>query len=427
MSPAAPSPALLVSPAPRNVPLVAVFLVVATLMFVAGALVYEVSDADLARSTTTYGNFDVPSDRAGIQDMAPGVPDQARLRNYRFGPDAPVHATPLIALGIVFAVFLALRTWGGVDAKLGVRRGIWQWSAFVLARIGVLRAANAVPIARCTFGTFPFLNCQYCEMASGACPVGVVQSAVARGRFPFHAVAVVIAVGAMLGRWICGWFCPFGLFLDLCERGTKKGRVPEAWKTAPVRIPHRLRAGKFVVLGLLVVGAAGLSALAVEGLNWFCATLCPAGSLYGLLPYYATTAASGFSDVLLHFDASNPGHWIVVGHAAVFVVFLFLTFRIAARFFCSALCPLGAALGLFARVSLVRIVHDESRCNGCGMCVRLCPMGIDLAKGDFLTVSDCIQCTRCVKVCPSGARAWSFSRAAAPAEPAERAVDHARV
>lgn len=376
-------------------------------------------DMDLVRATTTYGNFDVPSDRGGIEALAPGVPDLARLRDYRFGPGTHVHAAPLVALSIVFVVFLALRTMGrGLESKLSIRRGFVQWTSFVLARLGVLRAANALPIARCTFGVFPFLNCSYCEMATGACPVGVVQTFVQRGRFPFHAVALVTAVGATLGRWVCGWFCPFGLFLDICERGCKKG---------PVRIPHRLRWGKFVMLGLVVVGSGGLGLAGVQGISWFCATICPAGSLYGLIPYYGTTAASPFLRVFTHFDAGDAGHWMVVGHLAFFAAFLVVTFRVAARFFCSAMCPLGAAFGLFARFSAVRIVHQDSLCDGCGACVRVCPMGIDLANRDFLTVSDCVQCTRCVKVCPTGARAWSWKAAPAPVPVQEEIPEHAGV
>ena len=369
-------------------------------------------DRAFVASGMTYGNFDVPTDRSGIETMLPGVPDLAHARRYRFGADVPVHATPLVALGVVFAVFLVLRTWRHREHRLGIRRGWWQWVSFVLARIGVLRAADAYPVARCTFGVFPFLNCQYCEMASGACPLGVVQRSVADGRVPFLAVGVVTAVGATLGRWVCGWFCPFGLFLDLCERGARKG---------PVRIPRAWRVGKFAMLGLLLLGAAALPLAGVDGVSWFCATVCPAGSVYGLIPYYGTTAAGPAADALLRFDPSVTGHWLVWGHLLFFAGFLVVTFRVAARFFCSAACPLGAALGLFARVALVRVVHVEEKCTGCGACTKICPTGIDLAHDDFLTVSDCIQCTRCVRVCATGGRDWSFRVAArAPAAAAER-------
>ena len=46
-----------------------VWLVAAAVMFVAAAFA---GDQDFARATTTYGNFDVPSDRAGIEALAPG-------------------------------------------------------------------------------------------------------------------------------------------------------------------------------------------------------------------------------------------------------------------------------------------------------------------------------------------------------------------
>ncbi len=391
------------------------WLVLAVLLLLAAAWA---DDMSLVRATTTYGNFDVPSEHAGIEAMAPGVPDRAREKTYRFGDGVPVHATPLVALGIVFAVFLSLRVVGGTDTKMGIRRGFFQWGGFVLARIGVLRAANAVPVARCTFGVFPFLNCQYCEMASGACPVGVAQSSVTSGRVPFQAAGIVTAAGAISGRWVCGWLCPFGLFLDICEKGAKRG---------PVRLPRALRWGKFAVLALVLLGAGLLGIAGVNGLSWFCASICPAGSLYGLIPYYGTTAVSPFTQAIAHFDPGNGGHWLVWAHLLFFTAFLFVTFRVAARFFCSALCPLGAALGLFARVAAVRVVHEDSLCDGCGACVRVCPVGIDLAHADFLTASDCIQCTRCIHVCPTGARLWSFQKPATAVAVAPRRPERARV
>jgi ferredoxin-type protein NapH len=379
----------------------ALWVLVALLLFAAAAFA---GDMDVVRAQTTYGNFDVPSDRSGVQSLAPGVPDLAREKVYRFGPDVPVHGATIRALLIVFAVFLVLRLVGGTDARFHIRRGWTQWSAFVLARAGVLRAADAVPVARCTLGTFPFLNCQFCEMASGACPVGVAQGAIQGGRAPTLAAGTLVGVGALSGRWICGWLCPFGMLLDCCEKANPR-RAPDA--------PRWLRSGKYVVLGLLLLSSGVLGALGVTAIYGFCATLCPAGLLFGLVPYYGTTAWAPFRGVLAAFDPTRGDHLLVAGHLLLLVVFLFLALRVWARGFCSVACPLGAVLALFSRISLVRVVHHEERCDGCGACARVCPMGIDLGRGDALTVSDCIQCTRCIRVCPTGARTWSFADPAA--------------
>ena len=111
----------------------------------------------------------------------------------------------------------------------------------------------------------------------------------------------------------------------------------------PVHVPHALRWGKFVMLGLVILGAGALCMAGAGAVNGFCATVCPAGSLYGLIPYYGTTAVGPISDVFLRFDVHSGAHWIVVGHLLFFAVFLFFTFKYAARLFGRGLCPLGGA------------------------------------------------------------------------------------
>ena len=64
------------------------------------------------------------------------------------------------------------------------------------------------------------------------------------------------------------------------------------------------------------------------------------------------------------------------------------------RFFCRFLCPLGAFYSFFHKVAVVRMVVDESKCNGCGRCVRECPMDIRQV-GD----RECVYCMKCSEHC----------------------------
>ncbi len=371
-----------------------ILFVVSLVMIGAGLLRGEMHDV---RLTSTYRNFDVAADQSGVEYLAPGVPDRANEGAYTF--DGPVHGTPLIAIGIVFAAFFLLRNVGSLDRKLGLQRGLTQWLAFAVARLGVFRVAGVAPVGRCTAGVFPFLNCQACEMATGACPVGQVQTSIMSGSVPMLAAGMILATATLLGRWLCGWLCPFGLFSDIIDRASKRRCAPS----------HRWRAGGFVVAGLLVVGAGIFALAGITNISPFCSTICASGKLYGLLPYYATTA----SGEVAHLSASG-GLAAFVFHAALFTLLIIAAIAISGRVFCRYLCPLGAVLGLGNRIAAVRVVHHETACTGCDQCLDDCPMGIDLSKPDFLTQTSCIRCGRCVAICAQDARTWEYGWQSSP-------------
>ena len=58
----------------------------------------------------------------------------------------------------------------------------------------------------------PGLNCYSCPGAAGACPVGAFQAVVgsSKFRFSYYITGILILFGVLLGRFICGFLCPFG-------------------------------------------------------------------------------------------------------------------------------------------------------------------------------------------------------------------------
>lgn len=350
------------------------------------------------REGATYRNFDVPSTQSGVHYLSPGVPDRAHEGAYTF--TGAIHAAPLIAIGTVFVVFFLLRNFRALDLRLGLQRGLTQWLGFAAARLGVFRVAGAAPVARCAAGIFPFLNCQACEMATGACPMGQLQQGLMRKSVPFLAIGTIVATGALLGRWICGWLCPCGFFSDILDRVSLRRFKPS----------HLWRAGGFVALGFAVVASLVFAWSGITGQAPFCSTVCASGKVYGLLPYYATTAAGEVATL-----GASGGLPVFVFHAALFALWLLLAVLISGRVFCRYLCPLGALLGLANRFAFVRITHHAEACNGCGKCTKKCPMDIDLADPRFLTQTSCIRCGRCVALCTRGARQWDLPWAPAAA------------
>ena len=66
----------------------------------------------------------------------------------------------------------------------------------------------------------PGLNCYSCPAATGACPIGAFQAVVGSSKFKFtyYITGFFILLGVLLGRFICGFLCPFGWFQDLLHK-----------------------------------------------------------------------------------------------------------------------------------------------------------------------------------------------------------------
>jgi len=344
----------------------------------------------------TYGNFDVPNRASFVhQRMVPGTDvDYAQRQVYRFDAGTSLHRHDVVAMAVLFVVFAAL-LFGGAERRQEWKRRLSQWLGFVGLRLGVLRVADVCPLRRTTLGVVPVLNCQGCEMATGACPIGTLQVFLLRLNLPLFLVGSMTVFGALLGRFACGWLCPFGMLSDLMDRVSK-----HRW-----RPPHAWRAGKFVMLGLVVV--AGLVfGLAGATTAPFCFTFCPSGKVLGLLPYYFTHDVAEAGAVFTSPLTRTVGFLCMWWHLLVALAFVAAMLWVSGRVFCSYLCPLGGFLGLFHRVAAVRVVHDPSVCSHCDRCLAVCPMHVDLASPDFLTQSDCVACGRCTRVC-NGARRFS--------------------
>ena len=240
----------------------------------------------------------------------------------------------------------------------------------------------------------PGLNCYSCPGALGACPIGALQSALTarRRRFPFYVLGWLAAIGLLVGRFVCGWLCLFGLLQELLYKiPTPKLRIPD-------KIDRPLRYLKYGVLALLVVGLPLLWRSEYgAGIPFFCEYLCPVGTLEGGVPL-----------VLLN-DVLRPAlGWLFRWKLLILIVCILSSIFIY-RPFCKYLCPLGAFYALFQRASLIRMRVDASACVNCGKCAGVCPMQVDPSKSPNST--ECIRCGECVRACPADALSFFKQKA----------------
>lgn len=191
----------------------------------------------------------------------------------------------------------------------------------------------------------------------------------------FSVLIATLGVSLVAGRAFCGWLCGLGALQDFVAEWTRKLlgekrhiRGRQSKTILPLRLPasidRPLRYAKYLVLAAILVASLYT---AFPPLREF----CPVRAVFSL----KMTA-------LL---------WLTLG--------IFLAGSVVVeRFWCKYLCPLGATLAIFNKISPVRLVSDNDHCNNCGRCDIECSMDIaDVPR--HLDHPECVRCMECLNTC----------------------------
>lgn len=232
----------------------------------------------------------------------------------------------------------------------------------------------------------PGLSCYSCPGAYGSCPIGALQAVIA-GRsfdFSFYVVGFLVMIGAVCGRFVCGWLCPFGLFQDLLYK------IPGIRKIKKLPGDKWLKYLRYVVLALFVI-LLPLLVLDIigQGRPWFCQYICPAGTFMAGIPLALTN--EGIRGAI---------GWLFNWKLLLLVLFVILSI-ITYRPFCRYVCPLGAIYGPFNKFALYRFTVNKAKCTGCGACQNVCKLDIPVCHTPNST--ECIRCGDCRRACPTRA------------------------
>lgn len=235
----------------------------------------------------------------------------------------------------------------------------------------------------------PGLNCYSCPGAAGACPIGSFQAVVgsSKFRFSYYITGFLILLGVLLGRFICGFLCPFGWLQELLHKIL--GKKLSTKKLKPLTyLKYAILLLAVVLLPAIVVNDLGM------GDPFFCKYICPQGVLEGAIPLAAVN--EGIRSAL-----GSLFNWKLA--ILIVVVILSILFY---RPFCKWICPLGAFYALMNKVSLLGIKVDEHKCVSCGKCARVCKMDVDVTKTPNHT--ECIRCGKCITACPTDAIKFNY-------------------
>lgn len=224
----------------------------------------------------------------------------------------------------------------------------------------------------------------------------------------FTALLFLVTLTLLCGRVYCAVLCPLGILQDLFIFLSKKsGRLHFTYQQGQAIIWY----GLALLTTAVFVGGSMVLVELLDPYSFFARTavllLKPPATLLtnfgiGLLEaldiYWAAPVKLvplPFAVSIFCFGCLMTLVWLAYFHG---------------RWYCTAICPVGALLGLCAKLALFNVRIDRDRCTTCGRCERRCRAYCIDARAMRIDIDRCVSCLDCLDLCPEDALTYGWVR-----------------
>ncbi|TZF85637.1 cytochrome c oxidase accessory protein CcoG (plasmid) [Pedobacter sp. BS3] len=204
-------------------------------------------------------------------------------------------------------------------------------------------------------------------------------------------IVFIVLFTAVFGRVWCGWACPQTIFMEMVFRKI------ERWIEGDAVRQKKLDQSPLTVEKILKKGAKHTIFLLISFLiaNIFLAYIIGSDALLTIIREPVSQHLAGFIAIL------------------IFTLVFYGVFAYVREIVCTVICPYGRLQGVLLDKKSMIVGYDYGRgeprgkfrknqenvygdCVDCGLCVQVCPTGIDIRNGTQL---ECINCTLCIDAC----------------------------
>jgi cytochrome c oxidase accessory protein FixG len=201
----------------------------------------------------------------------------------------------------------------------------------------------------------------------------------------------IVLFTVVFGRVWCGWACPQTIFMEMVFR-----KIEIFIEGDHIR-QKKLNEGPWNAEKILKKTAKHFIFLLISFLiaNVFLAYIIGSDMLIKIITEPVTQHISGFVSI------------------SIFTLLFYAVFAYVREIVCVVICPYGRLQGVLLDNKSMIVAYDYERgeprskrvkaelqtkgdCVDCGLCVQVCPTGIDIRNGTQL---ECINCTACIDAC----------------------------
>lgn len=216
-------------------------------------------------------------------------------------------------------------------------------------------------------------------------------------------VALLVALTLVLGRVYCSVICPLGVMQDCISwlsgrRKKKKYR----FSYSPAKNWWRYTVlGLFIIA--MIAGVGSFVALLAPYSSYGRIVWNLLGPVYDAGNNLLAKIAEHFNSYAFYEKEvwiRSISTFIIA--AVTFVALFILAWR-NGRTYCNTICPVGTILGVLSRFSLLGIRINKDKCVECGLCSRKCKASCIDGKNRKVDYSRCVACMDCIDTCTHNA------------------------
>jgi ferredoxin-type protein NapH len=242
-----------------------------------------------------------------------------------------------------------------------------------------------------------------------------------------YVLAVIFIMPIVLGRFFCGWLCPFALYQDLITvfrkaLGIRHRKLSDNLNGFLNRFRYVIFLFFFILPFVLysidppptldfTIALALLLAGPFKPLSILLGPIIPLIVPWvGPLQVGAVNFSYPYVQEIIDY---STGINFFTGYLGQILAVVFVVLTVTGSFFLRRVwcrfCPTGSSIAIVNRLRgfkwapVLHLEKDEEKCTKCGICKRVCPVQVTEVykqKGGKIATSMCTLCIRCVEMCP---------------------------
>jgi ferredoxin len=206
---------------------------------------------------------------------------------------------------------------------------------------------------------------------------------------------IVLVLTFLGGRIYCSTICPLGTLQDIIIFVRRKVSPKRRLRFKKALTVLRYSIFGVTIISLFVTGLMAINLLDPYANFGRMGTHI----LQPLILWTNNFVAKLLPSLGLNILEGRPLHLASFAFSAGMLMLVFAMAVFRERLYCNTICPVGTILGLLSKLSLFKLKIDKPSCTHCGKCQLVCKANCIDVKSMEIDTNRCVACYNCIPVC----------------------------